>query len=161
MDAKERIGLAFLILAWLFLGQSPKLQTARAANTAPDSFEAKAAEVWSQLPPARTHFEGVPEGEPASRRRREENYQTFLREKMQGKWFAALTAAAPDEAFSIQRPFGSWKELMDFLVENEALVEAWAYPEGGEPARRVPATERTELKKQKREQPAFITIPDR
>ena len=47
---------------------------------------------------------------------------------------------------------------MDFLLEREALVEVWAYSDGADKPRRIPATELGELKKQSREQPTFLTV---
>ena len=90
--------------------------------------------------------------------RQDANYTALLREKAEAKWFAALVATAKDEPFAIRRRLGSWKELLDFLLEQHALVEVWAYPQAGlgEP-RRIPAPELAALKRQRQEQPAFIT----
>src|SRR5262249_24914115 len=120
--------------------------------------EAKVADFWKQLPPPQSHFEGVPEGEVKNRGRREQSYQVFLREKIKGQWFAALLSMRSEEAFSVQARFQSWRGLMDFLLDREALVEVWAYSDGAEKARRITATELGELKKQSREQPTFLTI---
>src|SRR5207247_912068 len=79
------------------------------------------------------------------------------REKVQGQWFAALLSTESGQSFSVQRRFESWKGLMDFLVDREALVEVWAYPQKGGKPRRIPATQLAALKKERREQPTFTT----
>jgi hypothetical protein len=123
-----------------------------------NAFQVKVTALLNQLPPPQVHYAGIPEAEAASRLRREQNYEAFVREKLQSNWFAALTDARADESYSIQGRFETWKGLMDFLVERDALVEVWAYPEAGKKPRRIPSTEMAVLKQQQREQPVFITI---
>ena len=161
MAARPRNCVSLSILGWLLLAEPFSAQAAAlgdASLSASNLFAARVAELRSQLPPPRTHFEGVPETEAANRRRREDDYKAFLREKIQGNWFAALVSAQSDEPFAVQERFETWKELMEFLLEHDALVEVWAYPQGREAPRRIPATEMAELKKQSREQPTFITV---
>src|SRR5262245_29927491 len=119
--AANRLSIS-LIYALLFVGSL----SARAA----DSFEAKVTALWNQLPPLQTHYAGISGTEAANRLRQETKYHAFIREKLQGNWFAALTAEQP--AYSLQARFETWKGLMDFLLERDALVEVWAYSEAGE-----------------------------
>jgi hypothetical protein len=146
----ESTRLLFLIAAGLFLTESSPSQAAAVVGANPpgtNSFDAKVTALGNQLPPPQTHYADVSEADAAGRLRREQEYQTFVREKLQGQWFAALTAAGPDESYSIQGRFKTWKGLMDFLLERDALVEVWAYPEAGQKPRRIPATEVASLKK--------------
>ena len=154
------MGFISLIVAGLILAGSFAARGAvgEATAPAPGSFAAKAAALSNELPPPRAHFAGVPETEAADRLRRELEYQAFVREKLSGHWFAALTSARADEPYSVQGRFETWKGLMDFLLERDALVEVWAYAEAGAKPRRIPATEMAGLKRQEREQPTFITI---
>src|SRR5439155_15114676 len=96
-------------------------------------------------------------GDAENRRRSEKDYGAFLREKVQGQWFAALLSTEAGQSCSVQRRFESWKTLLDFLIEREALVEVWAYPQKGGKPRRIPATQLAALKKERREQPTFTT----
>src|SRR5439155_16115392 len=154
MDADRCIRYSLLLLVWLARAE---WVSAQATPSPPNSFEAKVAELWRQLPPPQTHFEGVPEGDAENRRRSEKDYGAFLREKVQGQWFAALLSTEAGQSFSVQRRFESWKTLLDFLIEREALVEVWAYPQKGGKPRRIPATQLAALKKERREQPTFTT----
>ncbi len=160
MAANRCVCFWFLLLSWVFCARlfyAQPVAPDRSGRLASE-FAEKATEMWKQLPPLQTHNEEGQEAEAARRRRREENYQAFLREKIQGSWFAALTAVEADDAFSVRGRFATWKGLMDFLLEREALVEVWAYSEGADGPRRIPATELGVLHKQQREQPTFITV---
>ena len=148
MAANRRLRI-LLIGSGLFLAAS-------LPSHAADSFEAKIAALQSQLPEQPSHHVGVPEGEASARQRREANYKAFVQEKLQGTWFAALTAVQAHDSYSLEGRFETWKGLMEFLLERDALVEVWAYPEAGMKPRRIPATELT--RKQERSQPTFVTI---
>src|SRR6185369_463294 len=120
---------------------------------------AKAADIFSQLPAPIMHFDGLTESQVKDRFQRDVNYQILLREKIADQWFAALVKTKAPETFAIVRRFDTWKSLMDFIHDQDALVEVWAYPDGQiENARRIPATELASLKKKTREQPTFITV---
>jgi len=142
----------FFLFVWLALASS------LTAQVQTNDFEAKAAALWKELPAPQVHFEEGTEAEALRRQRGAGEYQAFLQEKLQGQWFAALISAQPDNASSIQARCESWKSLLDFLLEREDLVEVWAYSQGGEKPRRIPATEFGEMKRQRREQPTFLTI---
>ena len=112
----------------------------------------------TRLPAPALHYDGLSEAEVAERLARARHYEAFVREKISGQWFAALVAVTNTEAFAIQGRFETWNGLLDFLREQNALVEVWAYPDGGlKDARRISALEVAELKRATREQPTFIT----
>ena len=117
MAGNLRICFSFLFV-WLALARS------LTAQVQTNDFEAKAAALWKELPAPQVHFEEGTEAEALRRQRGAGEYQAFLQEKLQGQWFAALISAQPDNASSIQARFESWKSLLDFLLEREALVEA-------------------------------------
>src|SRR5262249_21385262 len=63
---------------------------------------------------------------------------------------------------SIEVRFSTWRELVEFLAEKQAIVDVWAYGEAGErEPRRIPAPELAALKRQAREQPTFVTANHR
>lgn len=128
-----------------------------AAQINSSNVEEKFADLLRQLPPIAERFDDQAEAELALRLKQEQDYREFLGEKVQDKWFAALVAHTDDGGYSIVARFESWKGLLEFFVEQDALVEVWAYPEKGKVARRIPATELGAFKKQRREQPTFIT----
>ncbi len=148
-----------LIVIGLIAVPTPSLAAAivDANAVSSNAFQARLNAIWNQLPPPQVHHAGVLETEAAGRLRREQNYGAFVREKLRGDWFAALTDVQ-DDSYLIQGRFETWKGFMDFLVERDALVEVWAYREAGEKPRRIPATELAGLKQQQREQPVFITV---
>jgi len=97
--------------------------------------------------------------EDLARYRERRNYLQLLREKLSDKWFAALVSTDPESAYEIMGRFESWKGLLDFALAREALVELWAYSEQGmENARRIPATEIADLRRQAHDQPLFVTL---
>ena len=88
-----------------------------------------------------------------------EQYDALVREKLSGSWFAALVPNLTPASYAIVQRFNSWNGFMDFLQEQDALVELWTYvgaPNGA--PRRVPATEIALLKNEATEQPTFITV---
>ena len=73
--------------------------------------------------------------------------ENFVREKISGQWFAALVAVTNTDAFAVQGRFETWSGLVEFLQGQNALVEVWAYPEGGlKNPRRLSAREVAQLK---------------
>ena len=112
----------------------------------------------NQLPPPALRYDGLSETDAAERLARARNYENFVREKISGQWFAALVAVTNTDAFAVQGRFETWSGLVEFLQGQNALVEVWAYPEGGlKNPRRLSAREVAQLKQQPREQPTFIT----
>src|SRR6185436_5451207 len=88
----------------------------------------------------------------------EGDYANFVKEKLSGKWFAALLPDSPRSSYQILRRFESWSRFMDFLQEHDAIVDVWAYGENPESARRLSALDVARLKKSKSEQPTFLTV---
>src|SRR5205823_11461961 len=83
----------------------------------------------------------------------------MVREKLEGRWFAALVEASGEAPFAIQGRFDTWRGLLEFLAERNALVDVWAWGDRGEHgARRIPAVELGELQRQRHERPTFVTV---
>jgi hypothetical protein len=121
--------------------------------------EERIAALRQQLPPLQRHYEGLTESEAAAQIQQQRNYEKILGEKTRGEWFAALVSTSGEAPYAIQARFKTCRGLLDFIAERQALVEVWAYREGGpQNARRVPAPELAEIKRQPREQPLFVTI---
>ncbi|MGO9203690.1 MAG: hypothetical protein ACLQM8_24485 [Limisphaerales bacterium] len=120
---------------------------------------AQAAALFRQLPATVFHYEGLPEAEATRWLRAGAAYQRLIREKLEGKWFAALVAVDDSESYAIRARFESWRQLLEFLAEENALVEVWACAEAGTgKARRMTPGELAELKRQAREPPTVITV---
>jgi len=119
----------------------------------------KASLLFQQLPAPARHYAGLGEAEANRLLQSDVNYRKFMREKLQRKWFAALVAWEGAAPYSIVTRFETWRELVEFLAEKNALVDVWAYGEAGEhEARRIPAPELAQLKHQVQEQPTFLTV---
>src|SRR5437879_6221269 len=118
----------------------------------------KVADIFQQLPSPTLHYASVPEVEANRRFKAETAYEKFLREKVQERWFAALVGTESEELFSIHARFETWRGLVEFLGEQNALVEVWARGEAGKQARRIPATELDKLKRQPHEPPTSISV---
>ncbi len=120
---------------------------------------ARAAAVFQRLSPPAIHYSGLSEAEAARLLRRDAAYQELTREKLEGGWFAALVAKDGPEPYSVQARFESWRRLVEFLSEQNALVEVWACGEGPDhKVRRVPATELAELSQRRHQMPTLITV---
>ncbi|MGA2864839.1 MAG: hypothetical protein ABSF95_10165 [Verrucomicrobiota bacterium] len=120
---------------------------------------AKASALFQALPAPAIHYAGLAEAEVRQRLRSEAAYQQLMREKLAGKWFAALVATEGAEPGSIQADFKTWRGLVEFLAEQNALVEVWACGEAGDhKVRRIPAAELAEAKQQRQEPPALLTV---
>jgi hypothetical protein len=120
---------------------------------------AKASALFQALPAPAIHYAGLPEAEARQRLRAEAAYQQLMREKLEGQWFAALVATEGAEPGSIQFRFKTWRGLVEFLAEQNALVEVWACGEAGDhKVRRIPAAELAEAKQQRHEPPALLTV---
>jgi len=119
----------------------------------------EASRIYGHLPAPVRHYAGLSEAETSRLLASGANYQEFVREKLEKRWFAALVAKDGPAPYHIEVRFPTWRELMEFLAEKRALVDVWAYGEGGERgARRIPAPELALLKQQAHEQPTFITV---
>ncbi len=92
---------------------------------------ARAAVLFQQLPATVFHYEDLPEAEATRLLRAGAAYRRLIREKLEGKWFAALVAAEDSESYAIRARFETWRELLEFLAEENALVEVWACTEAG------------------------------
>ena len=83
----------------------------------------------------------------------------MTREKLEGHWFAALVDTAGPEPYSIKARFETWQLLVEFLAEQNALVEFWACGEDGDhKVRHIPAAELARLKQQPRQKPTSVTV---
>jgi hypothetical protein len=151
--------LALGMLLSVAPGTANPAAPAPGAPAANPAWQVKAQEILGQLPPPIKHFADLPEADARARLSQERNSELVLRAKLADRWFAALLSTASDNLYAIERSFDSWRDFIEFLVQKDALVEVWAYPEGarGQP-RRIPATELAALKRLPREPPTFITV---
>jgi len=157
IDARSFLLLLVVALAAEVL--PAQIKAAGVPTTPSPELEAKILQLWNQLPAPQTHFEGLTEPQAAQRLVRQRNYQELLREKVQEKWFAALVSEEALDALAIKGRFATLKSLFEFIRDQEALAEVWAYPEAGaRSARRIPATELAARKKQAHEAPNFLTL---
>jgi hypothetical protein len=132
-------------------------ESGRLTNVWNSEVAAKASALFQALPAPAIHYAGLSEAEARQRLRSEAAYQQLIREKLEGKWFAALVAA---ERGSIQLRFENWRRLVEFLAEQNALVEVWARAEAGGTARprRLTSAELAGLKQQAHEPPTVTTV---
>ena len=101
----------------------------------------EAAKILQQLPPPLKHYVNVSQGDADKLLRQDSNYLQAVREKLAGRWFAALIGTSEESSFAVQGRFDTWRGLVEFLAERNALVEVWAWGEGIEGAsRRLPAS---------------------
>jgi len=144
---------------WLQAVEPASLGAAGTPTGLDKAWAAEASGALDQLPPARKHYQGITEAEADTQLKGQDNYGALQNEKVQGRWFAALVSLDQAEPFSVRGRFDTWTGLLEFLHEQNALVEVWTYGEAmaGKP-RRLTATEVAELKGQRREQPTFITV---
>jgi hypothetical protein len=120
---------------------------------------AQAAALFQQLPAAVFHYEDLPEADAVRLLRAGAAYQKLVREKLDAKWFAALVAADDSESYAIRARFQTWRELLEFLAEENALVEVWACTEAGAARlRRITPGELAQLKHQAHEPPTVTTV---
>lgn len=113
----------------------------------------------AQIPPLSRHFVDLPPSEVQIRNARARLHTALLHEKLQGQWFAALVRWSEHEPPAITRRFSTWRNLIDYIEENDGLVEIWAYSDANRGrGRRIPATAMAALKKQQPEQPTFVTV---
>jgi hypothetical protein len=155
MAFRSSMARSFCLCGWLSGLLSFATPGSSAPGQIPDAarakLEAKFAEVLAAQP-------ALPR-DVAARPFRPQTPQQLARERLEGKWIAALVA----EEGAIEARFETWKGLAGFLEHHEALVEVWAHtvenPHDGNAtgARRLTATELAQLKTARREQPTFVT----
>ncbi len=174
--AKRRCQMALtLLLSVPFMGTGGMLPgegstppSPQSGDPATDRFEHQVREFFDALPPLEHHYvrdggnnesgttSGVHQDRAETERRR---YRQIVREKVAGAWFAALVSTDSGNLNEIQGRFETWKGLQDFIVQHEAVVDLWAYGDRGERnARRVPAWEVAEMRKEADEQPLFVSL---
>src|SRR2546427_4139436 len=90
----------------------------------------QAAQLFQKLPAPTNHYESLSQAQADSYLRQDANYAEIIREKLAGQWFAALVATSKDTPFAIHSRFDTWRGLVEFLAERNALVEVWAWGEG-------------------------------
>src|SRR5437867_8944509 len=111
---------------------------------------AQVAEVFQALPPPGKQYPSLSQGEVARVLRQDVNYAQMIREKLDGRWFAALVETSGEAPFAIHERFDTWRGLVEFLAERNALVDVWAWGERGEgQPRRIPAPELADLHRQR------------
>jgi hypothetical protein len=150
---------AFGVQFWSLGGQTITAEAGPGTNVLnPDLAEA-ASRIFAQLPAPTRHFSGLNEAEASRMLQLDAFYQELMRDRLEQGWFAALTTPKDQPPYSIQARFATWRQLMEFLAEHNAVVEVWAYGEAGETsARRIPAPELAKLNQQAHEQPTAITV---
>src|SRR2546425_1518345 len=101
---------------------------------------AQVAELFQALPTPVKQYPSLSQAEVARFLRQDVNYAQMVREKLDGRWFAALVENSGEAPFAIRGRFDNWRGLVEFLAERNALVDVWAWGEkgGGQP-RRIPA----------------------
>jgi hypothetical protein len=149
-----------LTAALSYLAPAEPDRLAPGSPTEPEDRElaVQAAQVFQQLPAPVRHYADIDPVEVDWGLRQDANYEQLVREKVEGRWFAALVEMAEAEPLAIRGRFGTWRGLVEFLAERNALVEVWACgEEGAGPARRIPATELGQLQRQPFDRPTFVT----
>src|SRR5213594_1937743 len=135
------------------------LSTSLLTNVWDRELSAQVAEVFQALPPPGKQYAGLSQAEVDRFLRQDVNYAQIVREKIDGRWFAALVETSGATPFAIQGRFDTWRGLVEFLAERNALVDVWAWGERGEgQRRRIPAPELGDLQRQRHERPTFVTV---
>ena len=134
----------FLIASVLFLAES-------LPSHAADSFEAKVAALWNQLPQPQTHYAGVPETEAAGRHP-SRGAMGLCPGELQGSWFAARPPRDLMRLYSVEAIRDG--RVDDFLL-GACARRGLGLSEQGKKPRRIPAASWPE---NKNEQPTFVTI---
>ncbi|MEO8429427.1 MAG: hypothetical protein ABI651_20230, partial [Verrucomicrobiota bacterium] len=152
------LSLALLTVNWTTAADVEPPATRFLTNVWDRELSGQTARLFQKLPAPIHHYESLSQAEAGSYLRQDSNYAEIIRQKLAGRWFAALVAMSKDTPLAIQRQFDTWRGLVEFLAERNALVEVWAWGEGigGQP-RRLPAPELAELQRQQHEQPTFVT----
>jgi hypothetical protein len=165
MASRTLVPLLALSLALLAVGElaaaggREQFATRLLTNFWDRELAARVTEVFDRLPPPAMHYASLSRDNAERVLRQDAKYSQTVREKLEGRWFAALVGTSDDESVAIQGRFDSWRGLVEFLAERNALVEVWAWGEGLDgQARRIPAPELSELRRQRHERPTFITV---
>ena len=138
------------------------LNTSLLTNVWDRELSAQVAEVFQALPAPGKQYPGLSQAEVDRFLRQDVNYAQIVREKIDGRWFAALVETSGPTPFAIQGRFDTWRGLVEFLAERNALVDVWAWGEKGEgEPRRIPAPELADLQRQRHARPTFVTAPFR
>ena len=133
--------------------------SASRANIANRELAEEAAKIFGRLPAPLKHYEGVGEKDADELLRQDANYAEAVREKLEGRWFAALLGASGEAPFAVQGRFETWRGLVEFLADRNAVVDVWAWGEGREgPARRITAPELAALRRERYDRPTFVTV---
>src|SRR6185436_9847042 len=153
-------GLVLYFLGSQLAGAQPESSTSLILTNVWDRELAKqVAEVFQSLPAPVKQYGGLSRAAVERVLREEVNYAQVVREKVDGRWFAALVEADGEAPFAIRGRFDSWRGLVEFLADRNALVDVWASGEtGAGQVRRIPASELGELQRQRHERPTFVTV---
>jgi len=87
---------------------------------------ARALSIFKELAPPAVHYAGLSEAEADRLLRSDAAYRQLTRERLEGRWFAALVATEGADPDSIRARFDTWQGLVEFLAGQNALVEVWA-----------------------------------
>jgi hypothetical protein len=117
----------------------------------------KAQALFRELPEVRLHDQSTTNAFAAKGFRAPELHEKLLREKLEGRWFAALVHTGDQASLGIYGRFETWRGFVEFLAERGALVDLWAQGEKGV-KRRIPAAEIARLKRQDHEPPTTVTV---
>ena len=151
-------GLVLYLLGSQLAGAQPESSASLILTNVWDRELAKqVAEVFQSLPAPVKQYAGLSRAAVERVLREEVNYAQVVREKVNGQWFAAMVEADGDAPFAIRGRFDSWRGLVEFLADRNALVDVWASGETGA-ARRIPASELGDLQRQRHERPTFVTV---
>src|SRR5439155_4745112 len=135
------------------------VNTSLLTNVWDRELSAQVAEVFQALSAPGKQYPGLSQAEVDRFLRQDVNYAQIVREKLGGRWFAALVETAGETPFAIHGRFDTWRGLVEFLAERNALVDVWAWGERGEgEPRRIPAPELGNLQRQRHERPTFVTV---
>jgi hypothetical protein len=156
---KVRIPTRAVVLAAVLAGAGPIPVEADPDPSMNADLAIRAAALFESVPPITRHYTDLNQTAVAARTARDIGHAAMLREKLEGRWFAALVTVSGAEPFSIHGRFETWRGLVEFLVGQDALVEVWASStEGQDHARRITAPELARLKAGRHEPPTHVTV---
>ena len=120
----------------LYAADPEPLTAAILTNVWDRELAAQVAGVFQALPAPVKEYPSLSPAEVSRFLRQDVNYAQMVREKLDARWFAALVETDGEVPFAIHRRFDTWRELVEFLAERNALVDVWAWGERGEGQRR-------------------------
>ncbi len=109
-------------------------------------------------------FEGVTAAEVRGRQQTETLARALLEERNDGIWFAAAVGTGSGQSPVIRRRFERAQDLAEFVREEPAIIETWAYtPEAHTPdpmlnGRRLTAPELAGIRSQESDRPTFAVL---